>query len=84
MIASEAKLIDNEYFSFTMPVVEFVELGLCGEIYDVVSPSQRLMSTTNTSHNLHDHAKVGKIDVLTMKIFFIKRTLHSSVRRIYS
>ena len=55
-----------------MSVVEFVEPGMRRNIYDVVSLSQRLISTINTSANLHDHAEVDKIDVPTMKTFASK------------
>ena len=52
-----------------MPVVELVDPVMCRTIYNVASLSQRLMSTINTSYNLHDHAEVNKIDVPTMKTF---------------
>ena len=55
-----------------MPIVEFVEPGMCGKIYDVASLSQRLISTINTLANLHYHTEVDKIDVPTMKTFASK------------
>ena len=71
-MVSEAKLIDNEYSRFTMPVVEFFEPGLCGTIYDIESLSQRLISTINTSDTFNDYAQTEKNDVPAIKTFVSK------------
>ena len=71
MVSAE-KVIDNEHSRFTMPAVTFVDPGLCGTIHDVVSLSQRLKSTINTSYHFHDHTEIGNIDVLTMRTFVPK------------
>ena len=71
-MVSEAKLIDNEYSRFTMPVVEFFESGLCGTIYDIESPSQRLISTINTSDTFNDYAQTEKNVVPAIKTFMSK------------
>ena len=55
-----------------MTVVEFVEPGLCGTMYDVTSLSQRLISTINTSDKIHDHAEIEKFDAQSAKSFVSK------------
>lgn len=71
-MVSVAKGIDNECSKFTIPTLEFFDAGLCGTIYELVSLSQRMISTINASSNLHDHAEVDKIDVPIMNTFSSK------------